>query len=217
MAELPSIFNPSAEGQKGMRDFSPVPVGDYKVKIADSEMKRNKADTGSYLNIKWEILEGEFAGRFIWVMLNLENPNAQTVEIAQQELKTICDAVGVAQGISDSAVLHNIPCWAKVGIQAATAQFPAKNKMMNYAPLEGGAAPGAAASAMATAAGVEGSAQASAPVNTAIEPTNPSSGPATAGANPPTPDWGSTKTEEPAKTEEAASSEVPKESKPPWA
>ena len=64
------------------------PVGDYKAVITESEVKETKAGDGQYLNLRIEIIEGEYQGRIIFVILNLWNPNPKAVEIANRELAT---------------------------------------------------------------------------------------------------------------------------------
>ena len=88
--------------------FDPIPAGKYLAAITDSKMKPTKAGTGQYLELTFQILEGEFKGRQLWSRLNLDNPNAQTVKIARGELSAICRAVGV-MAPNDSTDLHNLP------------------------------------------------------------------------------------------------------------
>lgn len=89
-------------------DFDPIPAGKYLAVITDSEMKPTKAGTGKYLQLTFEILEGEYKGRKLWARLNLFNSNDTTVKIAQAELSAICRAVGVLAP-NDSVELHNLP------------------------------------------------------------------------------------------------------------
>jgi hypothetical protein len=89
-------------------DFEAIPAGKYVAVITDSEVKKNKAGTGSYLQLTFQVTEGEFKNRFLWARLNLDNPNATAVKIARAELSAICRAVGVLQP-KDSCELHNLP------------------------------------------------------------------------------------------------------------
>ena len=41
-------------------DFEPIPGGKYLAVITDSEQKPNKAGTGSYLNLTFQIIDGQF-------------------------------------------------------------------------------------------------------------------------------------------------------------
>ena len=89
-------------------DFEPIPGGKYLAVITDSEQKPNKAGTGSYLNLTFQIIDGQYKNRLLWARLNLDNPNATAKKIAQAELSAICRAVGVLAP-NDSVELHNLP------------------------------------------------------------------------------------------------------------
>ena len=88
--------------------FEPIPAGKYLAVITESEMKPTKAGTGSYLQLTFQVIEGEYQNRVLWARLNLDNPNATAVEIARAELSAICRAVGVLAP-KDSQELHNLP------------------------------------------------------------------------------------------------------------
>lgn len=96
-----------------LSSFGPIPAGKYVAAITSSEMKSNKAGTGSYLELVFTILEGEYKGRQLWVRLNLDNPNETAVRIARSELSAICRAVGVLTP-RDSVELHNLPLTIRV-------------------------------------------------------------------------------------------------------
>ena len=98
-----------ASTEEEMKDFSLLPEGDYEVMITESEMKETKKGDGQFLALTFQtIAPDEFAGRFIWVNLNLDNPNEVAVKISRAELGAICRAVDVMQP-DDSEDLHNIP------------------------------------------------------------------------------------------------------------
>jgi len=96
--------------------FEPLPPGKYVAIITDSEMKANKKGTGQYLELTFQIIEGEHRGRNLWARLNLDNPDATAVKIARAELSAICRAVGVLAP-KDSVELHNLPLMIKVGVK----------------------------------------------------------------------------------------------------
>jgi hypothetical protein len=89
-------------------DFDPIPAGKYLAVITESEMKPNKAGTGVYLQLTFQIIDGQYKNRLLWSRLNLDNPNPTTVQIAKSELSAICRAVGVMTP-NDSVELHNLP------------------------------------------------------------------------------------------------------------
>lgn len=94
--------------------FEPVPSGKYLAVITESEMKPTKSGVGQYLQLTFQIIEGEYKSRLVWTRLNLDNPNATTVKIARAELSAVCRAAGVPAP-KDSVELHNIPLVITVG------------------------------------------------------------------------------------------------------
>jgi len=88
--------------------FEPIPAGKYVALITESELKPTKAGTGHYLQLTFQVQDGEYKGRILWSRLNLDNPNATAVQIARSELSAICRAVGVMEP-KDSVDLHNLP------------------------------------------------------------------------------------------------------------
>jgi hypothetical protein len=73
------------------------------------ELKKN----GHFLELTLDVIEGPAKGRKLFDCLNLDNPSAQAVEIAQATLSAICHATGKLT-VSDSSELHNIPMVAVV-------------------------------------------------------------------------------------------------------
>ena len=115
-------------------DFEPLPAGKYVAVITASEMKPTKAGNGSFLELVFQVTEGEFKGRKLWSRLNLENPNALTVKIARGELSAICRAVGVMEP-KDSCELHNLPLVVSVK-QKADADGEVRNEVKGYGKRE---------------------------------------------------------------------------------
>jgi len=120
----------------------PIPAGWYKAVITQSEEKPTKAQTGSYLQMTVEVIDGEHAGRKAFERLNLNNPNATAVEIAQRTLSSICRAVGVMTP-RQSADLHDKPFMVKIKVKPAKDGYDASNDIAEYAATN--AAPSAAA------------------------------------------------------------------------
>lgn len=135
--------------------FEPIPEDLYKAVIIDSEMRKTNAGTGSYLMLKFEVLEGAHAGRWVKTNLNLDNPNSKAVEIAQKELSSICRALG-KKSIQDSEELHHKALMIKVVIQPGRGEYGPSNQIKAYSPadqLQAVATPAAAPSAVPAAAG----------------------------------------------------------------
>jgi len=114
-----------------MKDFEPIPAGKYLAIITDSEMKPTKAGTGSYLEMVFQVIEGEHKGRNLWARLNLDNPNDVAVNIAKSELSSICRAVGV-MAPKDSMELHNIPLTITVRLRKRQDNGEMSNELKGY-------------------------------------------------------------------------------------
>ena len=119
--------------------YDVIPEDHYKAVIIESEMKQTKAGTGAYLNLKFEVIESQYAGKWIFARLNLENKSTQTVEIAQKELANICRAIG-KKAIVDSEELHHKPMTIKVVIAPPRGGWDESNEIKAYSPANAPAA-----------------------------------------------------------------------------
>ena len=119
-------------------DFEAIPAGKYLAVITDSEMKPTKAGTGSYLELTFQIVEGEYKNRNLWARLNLDNPPPVAVQIAKAELSAICRAVGVMLP-KDSVELHNLPLLITVKCKRRDDTGDIVNEIKGYAKKEAAA------------------------------------------------------------------------------
>lgn len=126
-------------------NYEPLPAGKYLAVIIESEMKPTKAGTGEFLQMTFQVLDGPHKGRFVWARLNLDNPNATAVQIAQADLAAICRAVGVLTP-KDSTDLHNLPLTITVRCKKRADTGEITNEIAGYAKKE---SPPPAASAVA--------------------------------------------------------------------
>ncbi|MDD5698890.1 MAG: DUF669 domain-containing protein [Victivallaceae bacterium] len=112
--------------------FEAVPAGKYIAVIVDSEIKQTKSGNGNYLELTFEITEGEYKGRKVWARLNIDNPNADAVKIARGELSAICRAVNVMTP-NDSVDLHNLPLEINVKCKKRDNSDEISNEIKGYA------------------------------------------------------------------------------------
>lgn len=133
MAKLPSAFN--STDKDDMNDFSVIKAGDYPAQIVKSDYVETKKKDGHRLTLQLKIIAGPSKGKMLFAGLNLDNPNVNAVEMAEKELATICRAVGKV-GIADSMELHGIPMTVVVGIEPASEQYPEKNIIQMYKPID---------------------------------------------------------------------------------
>lgn len=143
MAHLGMTFD--ANDVEPNAPFEVIPPGDYRAQIVQSEMRPTSAGTGQYLWLELEIIDGASQGRRLWDQLNLVNPNAQAVEIAQKTLSAICHATGQLT-VTDSEQLHMKPLIVAVKVQPAGpdkhgVQRDAQNRIKGYKPTNGVAPP----------------------------------------------------------------------------
>ncbi len=128
-----AIINFDANEFEPYSDFATLPIGEYIAVIAASEMKETKSGSGQYLELVFDIIEGEHTGRKLWERLNLVNTNVMTQEIAQKTLSSICRAINVMNP-KMSEELHDIPVCVKVGIQPAKDGYDERNVIKGYKP-----------------------------------------------------------------------------------
>lgn len=123
--------------------FELLPVGKYLAVAVASEMKPTKTGGGEYLQLTFEIVEGEHKGRKIFERLNIRNSNKQAEDIAMRALSALCRATGVME-LEDSEQLHDIPVVLDIGTEAGKGEYGPQNRIKGYSAA-GGAAPQPAA------------------------------------------------------------------------
>ena len=133
MANLQGFNAHDVEPKKA---FDPIPANRYLACITESEMKPTNSGNGRYLELRFQVLEGEHKGRLLWTRLNLENPKQQTVQIARAELSAICRAVGVMTP-KDSVELHNLPLLVTVKVVKRKDTGEPQNRITKYEKREG--------------------------------------------------------------------------------
>ena len=101
-----AALNFNAAEVQPQQSFDALPPGRYEAIISASEMKDTKAGTGQYLQLTFDVVGGQYEGRKLWSRLNLVNPNATAVQIAERELSAICHCVGILVP-ADSEELHD--------------------------------------------------------------------------------------------------------------
>ena len=138
---MPNLNGFNATEVEPTTSFEPLPAGKYLAAVTDSEMKPTKSGSGSYLQLTFTILEGEYKNRVLWARLNLNNPNATAVKIARSELSAICHAVGVMQP-RDSVDLHNLPLVITVKLKKRDDTGELTNEIKGYARKDAAGANG---------------------------------------------------------------------------
>lgn len=156
MANLTPIFGAAfnATQVEPATAFDPIPRGRYLCCIEKSEMKTTRDSTGQYLELVFNVLDGEYKNRVVFARLNLVNANPKATEIAYRELSALCRACGVLQ-VQDSAELHNRPLIIQVELENGQDKHgnPRQNNVIKgYYSTTGGATAMAAPARSAAAA-----------------------------------------------------------------
>jgi hypothetical protein len=114
--------------------FTPLPAGDYTCCVAASEEKTTASGTGQYLKLTIEVLDGEHKGRLLFENLNLVNPSAKAVEIAQETLGELCRAINVPRP-ENPMQLHGKPMVCTVAVKKRKDTGDLNNEITCYSPI----------------------------------------------------------------------------------
>ena len=130
---MASLAGFNANEVEPRKPFEPLPAGHYDVAIVESEMKPTKNGLGEYLELRMQVLTGEYENRKLFARLNLNNPSDQAVGIARAELSAICRALNRTTP-NDSSELHNLPMVVKVTCKADRGSGEISNQIGGYFP-----------------------------------------------------------------------------------
>lgn len=148
--------------EKRTNNYELLPLGWYTAQITNSEIRTFSSGNGQGLKLTFDIIDGEYRGRKVWTTLNVRHTDPKTEKIAQQQLRDLCEAIGLAR-FENTTELHNKPLQIKVKVRKDdTGMYGDQNDVAAFKPLAGGAAvpsagpaarPSAPAPANAPAAG----------------------------------------------------------------
>lgn len=110
MADLSALFGNTtfkpADVEEVEINFAPLPKGQYRVHITESEVNPNKSGTGTNMTLKLVVQDGKYTNRIIFENLCVKHNNATAQAIAQTRLKQICESLKITQ-LKDSIQLHD--------------------------------------------------------------------------------------------------------------
>jgi hypothetical protein len=138
MAELGTIFDATLIDPKDPFDL--LPAGKYVAEIVESEIKATKDGSDRYLELTFEITEGEHTGRKLWDRLCLFHTNETTRSIAQRRLSALCHAAGKLR-ISESEELHHTPVELHVRVGKPRDGYDPTNEIRKYSAANGAKGP----------------------------------------------------------------------------
>ena len=151
--------------EKRESNYELLPAGWYTAQATESEIVPLKSGNGHALKLTFEVLAEAYRGRKLWVRLNVRHSNPQAEQIAQQQLRELCESIGLAR-FGDTSELHYKPVQVKVKIRKDdTGQYEDQNEVSGFKPAGQQARPPAAAP--------QAQAQAPAPAQAASAPVPP--------------------------------------------
>jgi len=118
-----------------MGNFEPLPADWYRCVITNAEEKPNSKRTGAYLELRIEVIDGQYQGRLVFDRLNLINPNSVAVDIARRSLASIAKAISV--DVKDSVELLDKPLMVKLAVRPAENGYDASNEVKGYDAASG--------------------------------------------------------------------------------
>lgn len=146
MASLNQVFQadqlPVSES-----NFDPLPAGWYQVSITKADLTPTKSGTGSYINMRYDVLGPTHQGRVVFGMITISNQNQKAEEIGRQQLGELMRAIGLAR-LEDTDQLIGGNLQIKLGIKED--DYGIKNDVKGF-KSNGGAAPLAPKPAAASA------------------------------------------------------------------
>lgn len=129
LLDTPFVADPNA----GQSDYSPLPAGWYNVRITEADVKQTKAGTGNYIKVRYDVTDGQHAGRVVFGNLNLRNPNPKAEEIGRQQLSKLMLAMGLTQ-VTDTDQLIGGTLSIKLAIQQSE-QYGDSNDVKDWKAL----------------------------------------------------------------------------------
>jgi hypothetical protein len=133
--------------EKRESNYELLPAGWYTAQVTESEIVRLNSGNGSALKLTIEVLQDGYRGRKVWARLNVQHSNPKAEQIAQQQLRELCDSIGVVR-MQDTVELHNKPFSVKLKIRKdESGQYEDQNEVTGFKPAGGSPAHGQAMAA----------------------------------------------------------------------
>ena len=124
-----AFLNIDPNEQPAESSFDPLPAGTYECMIESAEVKQTKDFTGQYLNLRLQVISGQFENRLIFDRITIANRNENAVRIGREQIIRLVRAAGVSG--KDSAEFGGKVVLVKVGIKQ-DAQYGPQNTVKEY-------------------------------------------------------------------------------------
>lgn len=127
--------------EKRENNYELLPAGWYVAQVSESDIVSLKSGNGQAIKLTFDVLSEGYRGRKVWSQLNVRHNNPKTEQIAQQQLRELCDSIGIVR-MSDTIELHNKPVQIKVKIRKdESGQYEDQNEVTGFKAAGGASAP----------------------------------------------------------------------------
>lgn len=125
-------INANLQNYEEYEDLSPVPPGEYLVRVSDSVVKEAKSSGNIMAEFTMDILGPAYAGRKLWDRFVLNN------DVALRRMKTFAKAAGHRNPnfVKDTEEFHGLKVLVRVKIEEQDG-YEAKNVIAAYKPANG--------------------------------------------------------------------------------
>ena len=138
--------------EKRENSYELLPAGWYTAQVSESNIVALKSGNGQAIKLTFEVLSEGYRGRKVWAQLNIRHTNPKAETIAQQQLRELCDSIGVVR-MTDTVELHNKPVQIKVKIRKDDGgQYEDQNEVSGFKAAGGSATPAALVAGVPTRA-----------------------------------------------------------------
>lgn len=124
--------------EKRENNYELLPAGWYTAQVTESEIVNLNSGNGQAIKLTFEVLSDGYRNRKVWARLNVRHTNPKAETIAQQQLRELCDSIGIVR-MQDTVELHNKPVQIRVKIRKDdTGQYEDQNEIAGFKPAGGG-------------------------------------------------------------------------------
>lgn len=128
--------------EKRESNYELLPAGSYTAQVIESEIVPLASGNGQALKLTLEVLQDGYRGRKVWARLNVQHTNPKAETIAQQQLRELCDSIGVVR-MQDTVELHNKPFAVKLKVRVdESGKYEPQNEVVGFKAAAGAAAAG---------------------------------------------------------------------------
>jgi len=129
----------SNEATTEKNEYTPIPEGDYLLRMNRITEKAIKGGKGTLLSAGFEVIKGDHKGRLVFHNFIVDHTNPKAVEIGTDQLDKYLRAVGVEDGFEglgfDRGSLEEyteLPFTGAVKIQEPNPGYKAQNKIVKF-------------------------------------------------------------------------------------